>query len=315
MLPEYIFFSGLIISVAFIIYLLLDYSLCVAERHRKEFVTKQNRVKILNSLPEAVRRAKEPIKEHGRLSKWNENISRQINRTGWRRVNVQIFNGACVSLSFVGMLAGLYLFRDISIAITITMLLGSIPFMVMSWANFKYDQRLLSQLPLAIQVFATEFSITKKLRDSLERVANNTTSPLKEYIEQCVHDLTSNRYVGESLKTLADNLKFPYGRFWAQIMYAATENEVVVKLMPRLITRLGWQRLLIQQNITNLSGMRRVGIILNILIIPGYFLVHFAFPDTIDFYSTIIGKIVIILVFLSISGFIVFDQWLQRVEI
>lgn len=315
MLPEYVILLGFVLSTAILVFIILDYSLCTANNYKKNFIARQNRAKILNSLPEAVRRAREPIKEHGRLNKWNDNISRQINRTGWRKVNVHVFNSICIILSFTGMSMGLFLLKDISIAITITILLGSIPFMVMSWANFRYDQKLISQLPLAIQVFASEFAMTKKLRESLERVADNTNAPLKGYVEQCVQDLHSNRYAGEALKTFADNLKFPYGRFWAQLMFAATENEVVVKLMPRLITRLGWQRLLIQQNITNLSGMRRIGIILNVLIIPGYFLVNFAFPDTIEFYSTIVGKIVVILVFLSIAGFIVFDQWLQKVEI
>lgn len=315
MQTEHLYFVGVVVAIALLVFAISDYVHGLIQGYRKKYIVRKNKKQILELLPEVVRKAREPVKTGGHLNAWNEYMSHQIERTGWKNMSATMFTVICLLMSFVGLVFGLFVFKDASVAITMTLLSGSIPFLIMSWANSKYEQRLLSQLPLAMQTFAAEFTVSKKTREALEKTAKTADSPLKGYLEKCVQGLIVNRYAENTLKEFAENLRLAYGRIWAQMMLAATKDATVVKLMPRLITRLGWQRLLIQKNTTTLSGMRRVGIILNILIIPGYFGVSYLLPETVQFYTTILGKAVIMLIFLSVTVGIVFDQWLKKIEI
>ena len=99
------------------------------------------------------------------------------------------------------------------------------------------------------------------------------------------------------------------------MLLAASEDMTVVKVMPRLINRLSEQRLLLQKNSTDLSGEKRVGVILNALILPGFMLTQILFPASIEFYSTTVGRLVIMCVFLSVVAYLTLDRVLRRVDL
>jgi len=63
-----------------------------------------------------------------------------------------------------------------------------------------------------------------------------------------------------------------------------------------------------------LSGEKKIGIMLNMMILPGFILVQIFFPDTLSFFSTTFGRVAILLVFISLLAGIILDRFQKNVN-
>lgn len=285
-------------------------------RTGERFAIQKKRRAQIAYLPEAVRMTVAGRKEKKKtmLHTWSDYTGQQIKRAGWK-ISPAMLAFISAMLALAGM-AGVYsLTGDLMMTITSAIMLIFIPTLLLNWTIQKHDQRIIDQLPIAIQLFSVEYQIVKNIKESLQRASKAVGKPLNKYIDQCARELGSSRPYREVFQRLAKNLNCEYGRLWAQMLFASTEDATVVKLMPRLITRLSGQRILQQKNISELSKERRIGILLNVLILPGLMLAYTLFPqDTSKFYTTPLGKIVIMLVFLSVLVGIMLDQLLKKID-
>lgn len=272
----------------------------------------------LASLPDVIRKAleqREKPRQARWLETWNDYASSRLAKTGWKVSSYALFN-LTVILGIAAITIGAIVFKNIAITTVVAMSCMSLPIQILNWAAQKYDRKLVEQIPLAIQTFVAEYEGVKNIREALNRTAQSTGYPLKKCLEQCMRDLAASRVPQDAFKKLAASISNDYGKLWAQMLLAATEDQTVVKMMPQLALRLSSQKMLEYKNSAELSGERKVGILLNILVLPCFFLVQIIFPDTREFFVTQpLGKIVVMFMFLSVSIGIALDQVLRRVEI
>lgn len=245
---------------------------------------------------------------------WEGYIDSQLKRTGWN-VRPAAVMSLSVTLAMAGAAVGIVLLKDAAMAITLAVVMVFIPMLVLNWAVQKYEQKKLEHLPTAVQLFVVEFEMCKNVGEALMKASQGVRNPLRSYMENCAKELAAGRPPKVAFKNFAAGLDCEYGRLWAQMLLAGSEDATVVKLMPRLISRLSGQRMLMQKNLTELSGIKRIGTILNLLVVPGFVAVQVMFPDTMGFFSTPLGKAVVVILILSVIVGILLDQALKKVEI
>jgi len=309
--------AGIALAAGGLSYMALNRLLSTIEVAVSAFQNRRKREHFLSSLPEAIRRAveeKQKPQQPRWLEGWNQYAASRLAKAGWKISSYALFN-LMVVLAIAGITAGAILFRNIAISTVIAMCLASLPVQLLNWAVQNYDKKLVEQVPLAIQMFVAEFQTVKNLREALERTARSTGNPLRKHLEQCVRELATGKRPHEAFRKLAESVDNDYVRVWAQMLIAASEDQTVVKTMPQLAVRVSSQKMLEYKNTAELSGERKVGILLNLLVFPGFIITQLIFPDSRGFFSTALGKLVVMLMFVSVSVGIALDLLLRRVEI
>jgi len=306
----YVYLLGFALPCTVVAAYVLETIWRVGENVQKKAQASRRRKEILTSLPDVVRRAHER-QNKGRLYNY---LDSQMKRSGWKISPVALI-ALSAMLTIAGATAGLFLLKNVAVALTAVMILVFLPLLMLNWAVQKHENRVLEQLPTAIQMFSIEFEMTKNVSEALLKTSESVGEPLKKHLVQCAKDLVAGRAPVLALEKLSGNLNCEYGALWAKLLLAATEDSTVMKMMPRLIERLNEQRLLTQKNLTGLSAPRRLGILLNILLIPGFIIVQVIFPDTLSFYSEPLGRAVIVVSLLSVAMGIALDQVLRKVSL
>lgn len=312
MQPEVLYFAATAASLAFVVMAGLEAILRLQERLGRQVRERRRRRSLLASLPEVVQRVAAEGRG-GRLRWWDDYVGPRIAAAGWS-VRPAALLGATVGLAAFGTGLALWLSRDIFVAAASAVAVFLVPLSYLNLAVQKHEQRILEQLPVAIQLFAVEFEAAKSVREAMLKASEGVDNPLRQYMRRCAYDLAAGRHPGETMRRFARSLGCSYGRLWARLLLAATHDATVVRLMPRLTERLSGQRLLMEKNLVGLAGERRIGLILNFLVLPGLVFTRVAFPDSVGFFSTPLGRLCIINIFLSVVVGIALDQLLQRVE-
>lgn len=311
---EYLYLAGIALPFVGILGMVLSILVRFITRLQKRIAVRRRRREILSRLPEVVRRSVQNNNAVSRAGRWEGYLEQQLARTGWK-ITPTVFAGVPVALALFGVAVGVFVLKDIMMTIAVIVVLIFIPFLLLNWGAQNYEQKTINQLPTAINLFAVEYELDRDLRGALLKSAEGVNDPLRGYLKSCARELAASRPPREALGKLARRLNCEYSRIWAQMLLASQEDSTVIKLMPRLITMLNGQRLLQQKNILELSGERRIGIILNILIVPAFLTTQLFLPGTAGFYTQPFGRLVIILVFLSVVVGISLDQLLRRVDL
>ncbi len=316
--PQYLYLLG--ISLPFITLFLMIVNIIsnIFGSTKQKTIAKRKRQRMLEQLPDVVRQSFEAgqptAKGTSRLLKnWHKLLSQKIKKTGWK-VRPFTFMALSFMLAMFGLTVGMLFFEDIVMTIAIVAVLNFFPYLILNWAAQKQEQKVMNQLSVAIQLFAVEFEMNSDIREAMLKASRGVKKPLSQILERSAQELAASKRPKDVFVKLSNRLNNEHGRMWAQMLLASTQDITVVKLMPRLVSMLGGQRLLQQKNVLQLSGERRIGIILNMLIIPGFIFTQLKFPTTVEFYSTPFGRIVIIIIFLSYAIGIALDQLLRRVE-
>lgn len=274
---------------------------------------RRNRRALMAALPEVVKEAVVSREKTKWLPAWHRYVGQQLEKSDWH-IQPAVFVVISVGLALLGVTVAYAVSKDVFVAMTAAVMLVFLPFSLLNMAVQRRTQEILEQLPTAVQLFAVEFEMSKNVKEALMRSSEGVGDPLRKYLRECAASLGAGKRPRDAFRKLADDLNCEYGRLWTQMLFAATEDASVVKMVPRLTDRLSKQRLLMQKNITELSGERRIGILLNILVLPGFVAVQAFFPDSIEFFSTPFGKLAIIFIFLSVVIGIMLDQLLSKVD-
>lgn len=304
-----VYLLGLALPFAVMVFLVLDAASKAAGKLGKKLDAEKRRREMLATLPEVFVRAQVSQK-----SPFQGYFEGQLKRAGWK-ISPQAFLAIAAILGFLGVAAGAFLLKSAAAAVATAIVAILIPFLALNWAVQRYEQKLIEQLPTAVHLFSVEHEAARSVPRALARASEGVGSPLSGYIAKCARDLEAGKRPKDVLERFCADLGCEYGRLWARLLLASYEDSTVVKLLPRLIGRLHQQRLLIQKNLTELSWVRRLGIILNVLAVPGFFLTQLFFPDSAGFYAQPVGRVVIIVLFLSVAAGIFLDYTLRKVEL
>lgn len=304
MLPEHAWLLGAGLLPALAVFLLLEAAAEAAGRFGKKLDPVRRREEILISLPEAV----------GGHSAFREYVDVQLKRSGWK-LSPAAFLALSVCLASAGVLAGAFFLKNVASALACAVVGTLIPFLLLNWAVQRYEQKVLDQLPTAVHLFSVEYEATKSVPASLLRASEGVGPPLSGMLRKAAQELGAGRHPKAALGGLASDLGCEHGRLWARLLAASYMDTTVLKLLPRLSMRLNQQRLLSQKSFTEISYVRRLGLILNTLVVPGFVATQLYFPDSAGFYTTPVGRAVIVLLFLSVAAGIFLDYTFRRVEL
>ncbi|MBM7854940.1 Flp pilus assembly protein TadB [Desulfohalotomaculum tongense] len=305
-----------VIFISFTVLLILTLNLFLSMAGatvNKVLLWKKERDRIL-AMPEVARNLYVPKNSIRLLNAYSNRIDKGLSNTGFN-ISTYKYMLITVIMPLVGTFLVYFIFQDILMSVTALVLFIILPLMYLNRATRKHKRKINEQLPAALQLFGVEFELTRNLRESLARAAEGVSNPLRKHIIKCVNDLNASKAPKRAFERFAANINNEYGKLWAQLLYAATKDANIIKVLPRIVRKLNMHRLLIEKNITQLSGERRIGIILNMLIIPGFFIVLNIFPDTtLEFYNRPFGRIIILLAFLSFTVGLILDNVLKKVN-
>lgn len=241
------------------------------------------------------------------------NFKRKMERANLKFKPVTII-ALLLVLGIFGIMIGQYLLNDFSVGILIALILVYIPYSVLNWLIHRREQKTYDELPMAMQLYSIEYEMTKNMQEAFTRTLQSVGEPLNGYLKECINGLAVLKDPEIIFQNLANNLNCEIGRIWCKTLLASVQNTSIVRLMPALIAQLNNYRLLNEKNKANLSGMRRIGMILNILIVPGFITTQLFFPTSREFFTQPLGRFVIILIFLSLLVGVGLDQILRRVD-
>jgi len=229
---ELLYLSGIAISLAVIFLLLMVRIWTAGEKAYSRIIARRNRMARLSALPEVMRKMHDAGKKPGWFYIWNRELDKQMKKAGWNIRPMFILVSSFV-FALMGAAAGFKLLSDPVLSVIISVMLANIPFLILNWAIQKSEQRIVDQLSSAIHLFAVEFEMVKNIRESLARTAAGVEQPLRGHIERCVKELDAGKPPREAFKNFGRALNCEYGRLWARMLLAATEDVTVLKLMPR----------------------------------------------------------------------------------
>lgn len=284
------------------------------EQLRKKAEARRRRREAISRLPEVVRLSLETKRSLDKTDRWSSMVASRIEQSGLP-INVTVFMAGLVFLVGVGLVIGLLLLKNILMAVALVVNLVLLPFLLLKWGWQKQYQRMMEQMAIAMQLFAVEYELNKSIESALRKCAGSVGNPLRKILESCANDLVASKPPKEVFQRLANKLPGEQGRIWAQTLLMSVENSATMRLLPRILMTVNGLRLLQQKNALELSGSRRLGLIINMLVPPGFAATLMFLPDAIRFYESIFGRLAIVLVFASVTVGILLDQLLRRVDL
>jgi len=205
---EILFIMGVILPCVTITSLIADqiwdsgaYGLSKIKRSR-------DRTRWLATLPNAVRTSVDGLEKSAQsrwLKVWNSYIETRIKKSNLK-IDTFTYTIIIFVLAIAGILVGLAIFKNITIASIATITFILVPLQIIEKAAYKYDERIENQLPLAIQLFVTELEGTNNVREALARAAKGVNYPLRSHLNQCVRDLGVSRMPEKAFYTLGTKI-------------------------------------------------------------------------------------------------------------
>lgn len=312
-LPLLIMLIGLSLPVIVVSVYLFGRLRSSIEQIQKKAEARRRRREAITRLPEVVRLSLETKRSLGNTDRWSNIVATRVEQSGLP-INVAVFIAAVIFLVGVGLVIGLLLLKNVLMAVAIVVNLVLLPFLLLSWSTQRQQQKMMEQMAVAMQLFAVEYELNKSIESALRKCANSLGNPLKKILESCANDLAASKPPREVFQRLANRLPGEQGRIWAQTLLMSTENSTTVRLLPRIIASVNGLRLLQRKNALELSNSRRISLIVNMLVPPGFIATLIYLPNATMYYESLFGRLAIVLVFASVTVGIILDQLLRRVD-
>ena len=157
-------------------------------------------------------------------------------------------------------------------------------------------EKILEQMGSAVRVFAEEYSETPHTAKALGVTADKMPNPIGGILKNAYKGLTSGKHHDDVLIDLGRELDNEYGKMFVQILRLSFEDQAVKPLFRKLANRISGQQALIQKNKTELTADRILSVVLNLAIVPAYFIIQSYTSDAnVFFTTTLAGKILVTL--------------------
>jgi len=165
-----------------------------------------------------------------------------------------------------------------------------------------YREKVLEQLGAAIRVFAAEYSDTPHPVKALDASAKKMPDPVGGILKQAVSSLVSAKSssdVDAVLIRMGRELSGEYGKMFVQLLRLSFEDEAVKPLFAKLAARVTAQQDLVRKDKLETAMDRVLVLVLNLAVIPVYFLIVRAMPESGEFFRTAAGKGIVALCLFS----------------
>jgi Flp pilus assembly protein TadB len=191
-------------SLTLVVAACLEAILRLQEGFGRRVRERRRRRSLFASLPEVVQRVAAEG-GRGRLGWWDAYAGPRIAAAGWN-VRPAALLVITVGLAALGTAGGLWLSRDIFVAVAGAMALVLVPLSYLNLAVQRQERRVLEQLPVAIQLFAVEFEAARNVREAMLKASEGVEEPLRRHMRRCAQDLAAGRHPGEAMKRFAQSL-------------------------------------------------------------------------------------------------------------
>lgn len=165
-----------------------------------------------------------------------------------------------------------------------------------------YREKVLEQLGAAVRVFAAEYSDTPHPVKALDASAKKMPDPVGGILKQAVSSLVSAKSssdVDAVLIRMGRELSGEYGKMFVQLLRLSFEDEAVKPLFAKLAARVTAQQDLVRKDKLETAMDRVLVLVLNLAIIPVYFLIVRVMPESGEFFRTAAGKGIVALCLFS----------------
>jgi len=273
-----------------------------------------------DEMPAAVRRflknqqdARDALPEWAQ--KWVERSSKRLTRAGLRAPVGRYLLGTVLG-AVLGFSVGITMLENFLAAVLLGMAAFLVPDLFLVGRMQAQNARMVEQLGAALRIFAAEFSDTPQVPRALARAAERIPPPLGGVLQRACRDLAAGKDRDEVLLAMMTALDFEYGRMFVQLLRIAWDDAAVRPLFSRLAMRVSALQSLMQKNRAELAGGRIMGLAVNFLILPIYFLVRYTVPESGEFLlEHPLGRLLVSLSFMSVLVGLFLNRLLNEVDV
>lgn len=245
---------------------------------------------------------------------WLGGLSYRLDRAGVR-LPVGRYALGLVFASVLGFTVGVVFLRNLPAAVVLGATAFMAPESVVLGRLQARRNRLVDQLGAAVRIFAAEFQDTPQVPRALAQTAARVPAPLGRVFGRASRDLIVGRDQDEVLGRMMTDLDFEYGRMFVQLLRLAAADAAARPLFSRLAVRISSLQALAQKNRAETAQGRWLAIGVNLLTLPVFFLVQTLVPNA-DYFLKFhpLGRVLVLMVFLSLLVGLIMDRILNEVE-
>lgn len=191
--------------------------------------------------------------------------------------------------------------KNVFIVIPVSIMMYQIPYGLVRKRSKKRETIFGEQLLDNFQMFVTDFTSTKNVQESVYNMSKKSIEPLKSEWTLLNASLSSGVSPEKSFVQFADRTGSKWARIFAQVMisYYRTGTSFTEQLMS-LTEKMTNEKIVLQENQTEISSMITLNIVLNICVPIVYIFNRIVQPETAAVYTnTTVGRFIVLFVTLA----------------
>jgi len=248
------------------------------------------------------------------VTKWAAETERKMKSLNMRMKIKRfiILKGAITFCSFVW---SLVYFKNFAATLMFTISMFLIPDYIIYLLEYRSREREADQLVRAMRIFMQEYLQHYQLMRAFAAIYNNVQKPLGVYFGDAYYELLARVPVDSVLSTLSTKISNYYGKMFIHLIYQIKEDSTVINLLPGLLMKHEESIEMGRNNTSALAGERLLSFTMAISPLPIYMAMKSVVPE-IEYFvvNTMLGRILITMIFVSLFLFMVMDRALGRVE-
>lgn len=201
---------------------------------------------------------------------------------------------------FIGILISIYL-RNVLVVVPLTILCTNIPFACIEARINRKLKQLNDQVLEAFQLFITEYTTTRSVQKTITEICPKLKYPLRKEFELLARKLNSGVSIEEAFLSFAERTQNKWIMVFSQLMitYFRNGGDFIPHLL-NITEYITSEKILAEQNITELSSLRWLNIGMNILVPIAYISNMFINPENARvFIETPQGRILMFFIVMS----------------
>ena len=247
------------------------------------------------------------------FSRWIQLTEKRLKRQKIIRGRLYIF--LLIALSIFAFFGALIMFHNLPAAMFVTLTILLIPGRILQISEEKERMKLTEQLITAIRLFAAEFIQTPHLEKGFAAIAARVPPPTGTIFADAYKDLVIGIDPEMVLANLSAKLETEHGKMFVQLLRQARIDMSISTLFPKLLEKVEKHLDLLRKNASGLLGERILTVLTAAAPIPIYFIMRGLLPEVDEFFiRTVVGRVLLAAVFLSMFLWAIIDRIAGRVQ-
>lgn len=148
---------------------------------------------------------------------------------------------AVLAFGMIGVSIGMAL-NNPFLAIVLCVCLACLPYIYLTFAERKYERRLVAQMEMAISIITNTYMQVTDLQAAVKSSLENTGEPLRSIFNEFCTDYDLGMSIPAALALMRDKIDNKYWREWIDRLIQCQDNRSLVMLLPPIPKALSEQR-------------------------------------------------------------------------